>query len=168
METKTEERTRLKTEFAQKLVPPPEPEPPAPVSGPNAKVVLNANQLAELEQMAMRPGATWKMIAAYFRISEETLSNIFERQPDARAAYERGCALGEYQIADSLFVNAVKNFSFPAQKMLATNFLGMKATIDPNENPLLGGINLTIMVFDDTGGGAAKPVVIENDPKNKT
>ena len=73
----------------------------------------------------MRPTTTWKMIAAYFRFSEPTLKHIFDRQPEAREAYERGVALGKYAIGDAIFQNAVKNQYFPAQRFLATNFLGL-------------------------------------------
>ena len=120
-----DDRTRRKRQFAEKIDPKIEDAAKLPISGPDAKIILSLSQLVELEQMAMRPTTTWKMIAAYFRFSEPTLKHIFDRQPEAREAYERGVALGKYAIGDALLKNAVTNQYFPAQKFLATNFLGM-------------------------------------------
>jgi hypothetical protein len=120
-----DERTRKKQAYAQKIDPKLEQAATVPMWKPGELRVLSPAQLTELEQMAMRPTTTWAMISAYFRFTEDTLSKIFERQPEARAAYERGKEMGKYAIGDALFKNAITNQYFPAQKFLATNFLGM-------------------------------------------
>lgn len=101
---------------------------PAPVQKQSGRPYVIQDEKAAIKLLAQlgQLKCTLKECAAMLKVTQQTLSNFFERVPEAKESYERGLQVGNISLRRSQFRLAEKSASM--NMFLGVNYLGQTDT----------------------------------------